>query len=245
MSDMTPEEMERRLYNARHGLADGATGGNLAERDRDGNLLHAGGANFDDLPKPVGKVTNRYDVAPSQSAVPRRKGHAKRKRTAWEELRARMRRRESLRVDSAEEALRLWASYRVSSRSNEGSVLHPDAEAVYDRKLGEPVGVQVLRFVEETRWFEYVERALRSRHGLEPAGAVAWASEPWPRVTLATFTDELQGRLPYVFLGPWVPLCEAEVDELEAEDRRDEAERTEAEKAADGGRLMTGMRRVE
>jgi hypothetical protein len=46
--DGEQSEFERRIYNAKHGLADEARGGNLAERNHDGELCDALGANYDD-----------------------------------------------------------------------------------------------------------------------------------------------------------------------------------------------------
>ncbi|GEM_PF-5612102 len=73
--DGQESDIERRLYNARHGLADEARGHNLAPRDDEGELLHAGGASWDDLPpvEGLGEPNAQAEATPvgrDQTACP-------------------------------------------------------------------------------------------------------------------------------------------------------------------------------
>ncbi len=86
--------------------------------------------------------------------------------------------------------------------------------------VGKTVDLQVAEFVEETEGFE------DWRKGIMP--------DDW-------FLILLSKRLPFRFLGPWEGLCEADLDELEAEERADDDAARESVRRDSSGRILPGM----
>ena len=262
------EEIAARLYNARHGMADGARGGNLAARGRDGGLVHAGGANWDDEPPretvedsapgekiqegdPTGAGFVEYPVPAAQSTgAPRdiETGASGKDRAdpVTPEQSAAPRAKTKSRRQRARETV--WQTLRHRPRlriATAAGALALYADARRHGSLGGGSAVAKARAAPNDLGRrpplvgDPVPRQLAELLEEQPDFA-RWRSRD---ISSDEFASVLAPLFPRTFLRPWEGLCEREREEMARDLEREAADGDK--EARDGGRLLFGMRRQE